>query len=75
MFEQKIEDGWQVECPDFWLSFGNPWEIERADVRYVIYYGGRCVESKEKKKKVMLENFESFVVFSMRWREYYGCSV
>lgn len=48
MFEQKIEDGWQVEYPDFWLSFGNPWEIERTDVRYVIHYGGRCIEREEK---------------------------
>ena len=47
MFEQKIEDGWQVEYPDFWLSFGNPWEIERTDVRYVIHYGGQCVVKEE----------------------------
>lgn len=42
MFEQRIQDGWQVEYPDFWLSYGNPWEIERVDVKYVISYGGNC---------------------------------
>ena len=47
MFEQKIEDGWQVEYPDFWLSFGNPWEIERTDVRYNIHYGGQCMTKEE----------------------------
>ena len=43
MFEQRIADGWQVEYPDYWLSYGNPWEIERTDIRYVIHFGGRCV--------------------------------
>lgn len=33
-----------MEYPDFWLSYGNPWEIERVDVRYVIHFGGRCRE-------------------------------
>ena len=47
MFEQKIEDGWQVEYPDFWLSFGNPWEIERTDIRYIIHFGGKCIKKEE----------------------------
>ena len=47
MFEQRIEDGWQVEYPDFWLSYGNPWEIERKDVKYVIRFGGQCVIREE----------------------------
>lgn len=29
IFKQKIVDGHQVEVPDYWLSNGNPWEIER----------------------------------------------
>ncbi len=47
MFEQKIQNGWQVEYPDFWLSFGNPWEIERTDTKYVISFGGKCVIREE----------------------------
>ncbi|WP_028772659.1 glycogen/starch/alpha-glucan phosphorylase [Shewanella waksmanii] len=27
MFSQKIQDGYQVECPDRWLRDGNPWEV------------------------------------------------
>ncbi|QIR16172.1 glycogen/starch/alpha-glucan phosphorylase [Shewanella aestuarii] len=27
MFVQKIVDGYQVEQPDRWLRFGNPWEV------------------------------------------------
>ena len=27
IFEQKIEDGFQLEAPDNWLRFGNPWVL------------------------------------------------
>jgi starch phosphorylase len=40
IFEQKIIDGNQVEFPDYWLTFGNPWEIERLDVSYEIRFRG-----------------------------------
>lgn len=40
IFKQTIKDGYQVEIPDFWLTQGNPWEIERQDVMYdVRFYG------------------------------------
>jgi len=32
LFRQIIADGWQREVPEDWLSFGNPWEFERAEV-------------------------------------------
>ena len=35
-----IKDGNQVESPDYWLTNGNPWEIERLDVQYPIRYFG-----------------------------------
>ena len=31
IFKQLIRNGAQVEVPDYWLTFGNPWEIERCD--------------------------------------------
>ncbi|ORY48562.1 glycosyl transferase [Rhizoclosmatium globosum] len=36
IFQQRIMDGYQTEFPDYWLNFGNPWEIERLDVCYEI---------------------------------------
>ncbi|VDP04448.1 unnamed protein product, partial [Schistosoma curassoni] len=30
-FHQVIKDGWQVEEPDEWLLYGNPWEKERPE--------------------------------------------
>jgi starch phosphorylase len=41
MFAQSIHDGQQVEEPDDWLRSGNPWELERPEVRYPIGFGGR----------------------------------
>ena len=31
MFEQRIENGWQVEYPDRWLKHRDPWEVKRSD--------------------------------------------
>ncbi len=40
LFRQVIYDGWQEEYPESWLSFGNPWEFERAEINYAIGFGG-----------------------------------
>ena len=41
-------DGFQHEQPDYWLNFGNPWEIERLNVAYPIkYYGHVSVQEDE----------------------------
>ena len=40
MFEQKIENGYQVEVPDNWLKNGNPFEIKRAEYAVEIKFGG-----------------------------------
>ena len=40
MFRQSIVDGFQKEHPDYWLNFGNPWEIERPNVRYPVKFYG-----------------------------------
>jgi starch phosphorylase len=34
IFEQRIEDGWQVERTDTWLHNGNPWELPRPKLRF-----------------------------------------
>ena len=40
LFRQAFVDGVQVEEPEDWLSFGNPWQFERPEVVYKIGYGG-----------------------------------
>ncbi|MGF1568830.1 MAG: glycogen/starch/alpha-glucan phosphorylase [Nodosilinea sp.] len=40
IFTQAIHNGHQMEVPDKWLSFGNPWEIARPDYRVGVKFGG-----------------------------------
>ncbi|MEM8779164.1 MAG: glycogen/starch/alpha-glucan phosphorylase [Cyanobacteria bacterium P01_G01_bin.49] len=40
IFDQAIEDGWQVEITDKWLQYGNPWEIARPESSVVVKFGG-----------------------------------
>ncbi|MDQ7826053.1 MAG: glycogen/starch/alpha-glucan phosphorylase [Candidatus Eremiobacteraeota bacterium] len=49
IFNQKIKDGFQVELPDNWLKFGNPWETLRQDYTYVIEISGRVIQYTDNK--------------------------
>ncbi|XP_010919434.3 uncharacterized protein [Elaeis guineensis] len=44
LFRQVILDGFQHEQPDYWLNFGNPWEIERIHVSYAVKFYGTVEE-------------------------------
>ncbi len=46
MFRQSIENGMQVEHPDNWLRYGNPWEFPRPELLYPVKFYGRVVEYK-----------------------------
>jgi starch phosphorylase len=41
IFDQQIRDGWQVEVPDKWLRYGNPWEVARPEIAFDVKLGGR----------------------------------
>ncbi len=43
MFRQRIEGGGQVEQPDNWLRYGNPWEFPRPEVLYPVQFHGRVM--------------------------------
>jgi glycogen phosphorylase len=40
IFKQEFRDGWQIELTDNWLANGNPWEIAKPDVNYLVNWGG-----------------------------------
>jgi starch phosphorylase len=44
MFYQRIHDGFQLEQPDNWLRYNNPWEFPRPELLYHIRFGGNIVE-------------------------------
>jgi len=41
IFDQKIQDGWQVEYTDHWLRNGNPWELRRTRLAAEVGFHGR----------------------------------
>ncbi len=41
VFKQDIENGYQKEKPDYWLSENNPWEIQRPDEACIVPVYGR----------------------------------
>lgn len=43
MFRQRIENGYQVETPENWLRYGNPWEFARPEVLYPVQFHGHVV--------------------------------
>lgn len=49
IFKQEIVNGYQVEQPDNWLSYGNPWEILRREINFRVKFFGKVVTSKDEK--------------------------
>ena len=47
MFEQKIENGFQVEYPDDWTKYGDPWSIKRVDRMFEVKFGGQIEVHKD----------------------------
>ena len=45
LFRQEFEDGRQVERPDDWLKYGNPWEIVRPQHAQKVSLYGRVLHS------------------------------
>ncbi len=40
IFNQQIRDGFQIELPDNWLRYHNPWEISRPEFLYPVNFYG-----------------------------------
>ena len=61
MFEQKIENGFQVEVPDNWLKHGNPFEMKRAEYAVQVKFGGyvRVAKDANGREKFIQENYQS----------------
>ncbi len=52
MFEQKIENGYQVEVPDNWLEHGDVWEVRREAQAVHVKFGGHVDNIREDSGRV-----------------------
>ncbi len=60
MFKQAIENGYQVERPDDWLKYGNPFEIKRPEYAVEVKFGGYVAIRKDEcgRDKFIQENYQ-----------------
>ncbi len=62
MFKQAIENGYQVEKPDNWLKYGNPFEIKRPEYAIEVKFGGYVAMRRDEqtgRNKFIQENYQS----------------
>jgi starch phosphorylase len=45
IFDQEIRNLAQVECPENWLRYGNPWEISHPEVIFTVHFYGRVKQT------------------------------
>ncbi len=60
MFEQHIENGYQVEYPDNWIKHRDPWEVKRNDLAVTVKFGGeiRYGKTPDGQDRFYVENAE-----------------
>ena len=47
MFKQTIgEDGSQMEVPDYWLNYGDPWRVQKPTVTFPVHFYGSAENGK-----------------------------
>lgn len=62
MFKQAIENGYQVERPDDWLKYGNPFEIKRPEYAIEVKFGGYVAIRRDEatgRNKFVQEGYQS----------------
>jgi glycogen phosphorylase len=62
IFDQVIQDGWQVERSDTWLRNGNPWEIPRPKISFPILYGGHTERSPDQEGRIRVRWVPEMVI-------------
>ncbi len=52
IFDQEIENGYQVEKPDNWLAFGTPWDVRRPEFTCRVKFGGSVTSWEDREGRV-----------------------
>ena len=63
IFEQKFENGYQIETPDNWLENGDPWSVRRNEYAVEVKFGGnvKAVPKGNGEYRFEQENYQSVI--------------
>ncbi len=67
IFTQKIQNGYQVEAPDNWLRYGNPWEFPRPELLYPVKFYGKVEEVDGDSRRLRMDWVEGEDVMAMAY--------
>jgi glycogen phosphorylase len=67
IFSQMVRHGYQVEAPDNWLRYGNPWEFPRPEVIYPVQFHGRVSSTSAKDGRFRVEWVDAERVMAMAY--------
>ncbi len=67
IFQQEIENGYQVEKPDNWLRYGNPWEIMRPEHTYKVQMHGKVHSYKDHEGKLRFQWIDTTDVLAVAY--------
>ncbi|MCD7958810.1 MAG: glycogen/starch/alpha-glucan phosphorylase [Ruminococcus sp.] len=45
LFKQHFENGFQIETPDNWLAYGDPWSVRREEDAVLVRFSGQTVRA------------------------------
>uniref|UniRef100_C6E6I4 Alpha-1,4 glucan phosphorylase n=1 Tax=Geobacter sp. (strain M21) TaxID=443144 RepID=C6E6I4_GEOSM len=67
IFRQHIADGAQLEIPDNWLRYRNPWELDRQEHLHTVKFYGRVITTFDKNNKLLREWVDTEDVMAMAY--------
>ena len=67
IFRQHIVDGAQLEIPDNWLRYRNPWELDRQEHLHTVKFYGRVITTFDKSGKLVREWVDTEDVMAMAY--------
>ncbi|HXY39480.1 MAG TPA: glycogen/starch/alpha-glucan phosphorylase [Vicinamibacteria bacterium] len=67
IFQQRIQDGFQLESPDNWLRYANPWEIPRPDALFPVHFHGRTEHLRDEDGRLRVRWVDAQSVWAMAY--------
>ena len=67
IFRQVMRDGNQMEAPDNWLRYGNPWEVARPDVLFPVKFFGRVESYTDDEGRSRMRWVDTHEVYAMAY--------